>query len=102
MDMAGVRELLRPPPHRGPLIAAGAVALGVGSALEEIRLADKLGNGVHMVILLAAGILVISAGVLGLVGIVDPSREPHCADCPGGAFAGAPSIELPEPTGAAT
>src|SRR5206468_11398465 len=58
MDLAGVRELLRPPPHRGPLIAAGAVALGVGIALEEVRLADKLGTGVPMVILLAAGALV--------------------------------------------
>jgi hypothetical protein len=63
MDLAGVRELLRPPPHRGPLIAAGAVALGVGIALEEIRLADKLGTGVHMVILLLAGALIYWLGV---------------------------------------
>jgi hypothetical protein len=62
MNLAGVRELLRPPSHRGPLIAAGAVALGVGIALEEIRLADKLGNGVHMVILLAAGALIYWLG----------------------------------------
>jgi hypothetical protein len=62
MNRAGVRELLRPPSHRGPLIAAGAVALGVGIALEEIRLADKLGSGVHMVILLAAGALVYWLG----------------------------------------
>jgi hypothetical protein len=62
MDLAGVRELLRPPPHRGPLIAAGAVALGVGIALEEIRLADKLGNGVHMAILLLAGVLIYWLG----------------------------------------
>jgi hypothetical protein len=63
MNLAGVRELLRPPPHRGPLIAAGAVALGVGIALEEIRLSDKLGTGVHMVILLAAGALIYWLGV---------------------------------------
>jgi hypothetical protein len=63
MNSAGVRELLRPPPHRGPLIAAGAVALGVGIALEEIRLSDKLGTGVHMVILLAAGALIYWLGV---------------------------------------
>src|SRR3954469_20584012 len=63
MDLAGVRELLRPPPHRGPLIAAGAVALAVGIALEEIRLADKLGTGVHMVILLASGALIYWLGV---------------------------------------
>jgi hypothetical protein len=62
MDLAGVRELLRPPSHRGPLIAAGAVALGVGIALEEIRFADKLGTGVHMVILLASGALIYWLG----------------------------------------
>ena len=65
MDLAGVRELLRPPPHRGPLIAAGAVALGVGIALEEIRLDDKLGTGVHMVILLLAGALIYWLGAQG-------------------------------------
>src|SRR4051794_16965958 len=49
-------ELLRPPPHRGPLIAAGAVLVTVGVALEEIRLASKLSLGVHLIILaLAAG-----------------------------------------------
>ena len=58
----GVRELLRPPPHRGPLIAAGAVCLGVGVALEEVRLADKLPNAVHMVILLAVGGLIFWLG----------------------------------------
>jgi hypothetical protein len=62
MDTAGVRELLRPPPHRGPLIAAGAVALGVGIALEELRLSDSLGAGVHMVVLLLAGALIYWLG----------------------------------------
>lgn len=33
----GMRELLRPPPHRGPLIAAGAVVLTVGVAGEQLR-----------------------------------------------------------------
>ena len=35
-------DLLRPPAHRGPLIAAGAVVLAVGVVLEELRLDDKL------------------------------------------------------------
>ena len=48
------RELLRPPPHRGPLIAAGAVLVTVGVALEEIRLADRLATGVHLAILALA------------------------------------------------
>ena len=60
--MAAVRELLRPPPHRGPLIAAGSVALGVGIALEELRLSSRLGSGVHMVILLLAGGLIYWLG----------------------------------------
>ena len=51
-------ELLRPPAHRGPLIAAGAVLVTVGVALEEIRLHDKLPLGVHLVILaLATGVM---------------------------------------------
>ena len=37
-------ELLRPPAHRGPLIAAGTVLFTVGIALEELRLADELPN----------------------------------------------------------
>jgi hypothetical protein len=54
--MQPLLELLRPPPHRGPLIAAGAVLVTVGVALEEIRLASKLSLGVHLIILaLAAG-----------------------------------------------
>ena len=34
-------DLLRPPAHRGPLIAAGAVVLAVGALLAELRLGDK-------------------------------------------------------------
>ena len=43
-------DLLRPPAHRGPLIAAGAVVLAVGVVLEELRLGDKLPIGVHVLI----------------------------------------------------
>jgi hypothetical protein len=54
----GLLDLLRPPAHRGPLIAAGAVLVTVGVALEEIRLDEKLPLGVHLVILaLAAGVI---------------------------------------------
>src|SRR3954467_6938227 len=57
-----LRELLRPPAHRGPLIAAGAVCLGVGVALEELRLADALPDGVHMAVLLLVGGLIFWLG----------------------------------------
>ena len=43
-------DLLRPPAHRGPLIAAGAVVLAVGVVLEELRLGDELPIGVHVLI----------------------------------------------------
>ena len=61
--MAKLLELLRPPPHRGPLIAAGAVLLTVGVALEEIRLSDKLPTGVHLVILALASGSIYALGV---------------------------------------
>jgi hypothetical protein len=58
----GLRELLRPPAHRGPLIAAGAVALTVGVAITELRLRTRLPVGVHAPILLALGALVFWLG----------------------------------------
>ena len=56
-------ELLRPPPHRGPLIAAGAVLVTVALALEEIRLQDKLATGVHLAILALGAAVIYSIGV---------------------------------------
>ncbi len=55
-------DLLRPPPHRGPLIAAGAVPLAVGLALLELRLQDRLSDPFHMAILLLAGGLIFWLG----------------------------------------
>jgi uncharacterized membrane protein (UPF0136 family) len=60
--MGGLGDLLRPPPHRGPLIAAGTVALAVGIALEELRLRHAFGLGPHAAILLAAGALAFWLG----------------------------------------
>jgi hypothetical protein len=56
-------ELLRPPAHRGPLIAAGAVLVTLGVALEEIRLHDKLPIGVHLVILALAAAVIYGLAV---------------------------------------
>ncbi|HEX6026109.1 MAG TPA: hypothetical protein VFZ00_29220, partial [Solirubrobacter sp.] len=63
MSLAGgLRELLRPPPHRGPLIAAGGVALAVGVALTVMRLGDRLPRGATVAILLACGALLYWLG----------------------------------------
>src|SRR5262245_34214891 len=95
-----MRELLRPPPHRGPLIAAGGVALAVGVALTFFRFADEhialvsilvLATGAllywlgaqapnedgeppaYQSVLLATGLLLLAAGLLALpAGDEDP------------------------------
>jgi hypothetical protein len=56
-----LRELLRPPPHRGPLIAAGTVLLTTGLALLQLR--TDLASGWHAVILGAVAILVLELGI---------------------------------------
>src|SRR5829696_1295246 len=61
--MPDLLELLRPPPHRGPLIAAGAVLVTVGVALEEIRLNDTLPSGVDLAILALAAGAIYALGV---------------------------------------
>jgi hypothetical protein len=58
-----VLELLRPPAHRGPLIAAGAVVLTIGIALEELRLDEQLPNGVHTLIVALAAALMLGLGL---------------------------------------
>jgi hypothetical protein len=61
--LSGLLDLLRPPPHRGPLIAAGAVLVTLGIALEEVRLDDKFPTGVHLVILAVASGVIYALGV---------------------------------------
>jgi hypothetical protein len=56
-------ELLRPPAHRGPLIAAGTVLFTAGIALEEVRLEDPLPRWVHVLILAAAAALILGLGL---------------------------------------
>ena len=56
-------ELLRPPAHRGPLIAAGAVLFTVGIALEEQRLDEVLPNGLHLLAVAAAAGLILGLGL---------------------------------------
>jgi hypothetical protein len=58
-----VLELLRPPPHRGPLIAAGAVVLAAGLALFELRLLNELSDVVHLLVLGAPAALILALGL---------------------------------------
>jgi hypothetical protein len=59
-----LKELLRPPPHRGPLIAAGAVVLAVGLGTAELRLSgDTLAPIWHVLILGLAGGLTFALGL---------------------------------------
>lgn len=51
--------------------------------------ADASVTAFHLGIGIASA-LVAFGGVLGLAGIVNPRRDVHCEDCPGGLFAGAP------------
>ena len=70
MSLAGgLRELLRPPPHRGPLIAAGGVALAVGVALTVMRLGDAAPRAVTVAILLVSG------GLLYWLGAQAPNED---------------------------
>ena len=65
-----LNELLRPPPHRGPLIAAGAVVLAVGLGAAELRLsADTLAPFWHLLIFGAA------AGVIFALGLQAPNED---------------------------
>ena len=56
-------ELLRPPPHRGPLIAASAVVLATGVALFELRLLNELSDVVHFLVLGSAAALILALGL---------------------------------------
>jgi hypothetical protein len=56
-------ELLRPPAHRGPLIAAGAVVFTAGLALAEVRLEDSVPRVLHVVVLACAAALIYGLGV---------------------------------------
>jgi hypothetical protein len=64
-----VRELLRPPPHRGPLIAAGAVVLAAGLILFELRLMNELSDVVHFLV------LGIPAGIILALGLQAPNEH---------------------------
>lgn len=57
------RDLLRPPAHRGPLIAAGAVVLATGIVIAQLRVEDPVGDGLHL------GYALLAAAVIGGLGL---------------------------------
>ncbi|MBB4664097.1 hypothetical protein [Conexibacter arvalis] len=57
-------ELLRPHPHRGDLIGAGAVPLTVALLLVNVRLDASWGTGIFLVLTGLACALVLAMGVL--------------------------------------
>jgi hypothetical protein len=61
--MPAISELLRPPPHRGPLIASGALLLTLGLGLIELRLAGSIAAGVQLLFLAAATAVVLGLGL---------------------------------------
>jgi hypothetical protein len=64
--------MLRPLPHRGDVVAAGAVALAALVALLQVRFADAWGKGIHFV---------YAAAALALVGTL-ALRAPREGDAP--------------------
>lgn len=56
-------DLLRPPAHRGPLIAAGAVLVTVALLLVESRFDDTWADGVHVAVLGIAAALMLGIAV---------------------------------------
>lgn len=59
-----VLAALTPHPHRGDLIAAGAVPLALGVLLVNVRLDAQWGNGIFLVLTALACALVLGMGLL--------------------------------------
>ncbi|HEY2635997.1 MAG TPA: hypothetical protein VGI54_01300 [Solirubrobacteraceae bacterium] len=56
-------ELLRPQPHRGDLVAAGAVPLAVAVLMINVRLDHPWGNGVFLLLDAVAAALLLGMGL---------------------------------------
>jgi EmrB/QacA subfamily drug resistance transporter len=63
------------------LLATAAVGAVIGGTLDVAGFRTALGF---------AAALLFAGGLVGLLRIRNPRREVHCAECPGGQFAGAP------------
>jgi hypothetical protein len=61
--MGTIRELARPPAHRGPVIATGAVLLVVGFALEQLRVSPGAGLQFALAAVVALLLLGVALGI---------------------------------------
>jgi MFS family permease len=91
------RSITTEPANRVPAAERPVVRAALEDASES---AFRVGLGI-------GALLVLTGGVVSLVGIQNPRRSVPCEDCPGGALFGAsedlgrlPAVELPTPAGA--
>jgi hypothetical protein len=70
--MSAALERLRPHPHRGDVIAAGAVSLAAGVAMVNIRMDGTWGSGIHLVLTALAAALILGMGLLAPLESSDP------------------------------
>lgn len=70
-----MRALLHPPAHRGPLIAAGALVLAMGVALQQLRTSPGAGAQLAVVAALAVALLWLALQR-------DPSPPTHAPHAP--------------------
>ena len=67
--MRRLADAVRPHPHRGDVVAAGAVLLALGLIVADLRLADAWAAGVRLALLSGPGALVVLAmGALARAG----------------------------------
>ncbi len=67
--MRRLADAVRPHPHRGDVVAAGAVVLALGLIVADLRLVDAWAAGVRLAVLSAPGaLLVLAMGALARVG----------------------------------
>jgi EmrB/QacA subfamily drug resistance transporter len=80
-----------------PLVVEPGSITGSDRAIVQQALIDASVHSFRVGIGIGAG-LVILGGVVALIGIANPRREVQCADCPGGALAGASRAVTPPPS----
>jgi len=73
--MAGALDLLRPHPHRGDVVASGAVVLALAILAINVRMEEPWGTGIHLVITGLAAAFVL--GMAFLSPMEGPEPRPY-------------------------